>query len=284
MSKYSEFISSPHNNSHIYFNISYKKPLSAATVSELIRSLDEQYKAYSRKTLSNRGSKVGQLYIDGVRDGSIEILMVPDLIDLGKNGLAVLSASGPVEVTKAIFDFGERLSNLLSSFEKKSPKPTNNISVKDSKNVINIVNPVIEGRGNLNIFVTNGDGEIQEIKEIKKKDASNIKENAIEYQAKMMLPDSNLEKSVALIWSRFDRSNAKTGGATSPDKGIIESIDPNPKSVLFLEDEAGLKADILSSEENPMQMIYYVDVEVVEIQDAIRAYRIVGYHSSERLV
>ena len=84
------------------------------------------------------------------------------------------------------------------------------------------------------------------------------------------------------MWKRIDRDALKTSG-TSPDKGVIEELDPKPKPVLFTDDMAALKREMVKEEENPLQMVYFVDVQVSTVEGRRVAYRVLGYHGKERL-
>jgi hypothetical protein len=85
-----------------------------------------------------------------------------------------------------------------------------------------------------------------------------------------------------MVWARLDRAPAKTEGS-SPDKGIIEEIDPKPKTILFTDELSYLKHQMISDEENPMQKVYFVDVEVSRVGGKVTAYRIVGFHGKDEL-
>jgi hypothetical protein len=81
---------------------------------------------------------------------------------------------------------------------------------------------------------------------------------------------------------RLDRAPAKTKGS-SPDKRVIGEIDPKPKTILFTDELSYLKNEMISDEENPMQKVYFVDVEVSRVKEKVTAYRIAGFHGKDDL-
>ena len=141
----------------------------------------------------------------------------------------------------------------------------------------------VDAGGHQVINYVNVEGDFKPVVHVSADRARTIFKNASETKALLELPVTGRKNSVAMTWKTFDRSPGKTEGQRSPDKGIIEEIDPAAKSILFGDDEAGLKADILASEENPMLMLYYVDVEIVRVAEKIKAYRIVAFHGKESL-
>ena len=85
-----------------------------------------------------------------------------------------------------------------------------------------------------------------------------------------------------MVWKRLDSDDASTEG-NSPDKAIIEEIDPKPKAILFTDEMADLKRVMIQDEEKPFQKVYFVDVEVSRVGDKVVSYRVVGYHGKDDL-
>lgn len=113
-------------------------------------------------------------------------------------------------------------------------------------------------------------------------EAREITENAS--RQKELLQHSNPERRecVSMVWKRLDRDRAKKQGST-PDRALIEEIDPKPRAVHFTDDMAYLKEEMIHDEENPLQKVYFVDVEVSRVQGMVAAYRVVGYHGKDDL-
>ena len=40
---------------------------------------------------------------------------------------------------------------------------------------------------------------------------------------------------------------------------------------------------MIDDDENPMQKVYFVDVEVSRVNDKVMAYRVIGYHGKDDL-
>ena len=134
---------------------------------------------------------------------------------------------------------------------------------------MNIALSVVEAGGKQTINHVNIQGDFQPVYTLDAKAAHQVMGNAADTKAILQHPAAERLNSQAMVWKTFDKSHARTEGQRSPDKGIIDEIDPSPKAILLGDDEAGMKVDILASDENPMQMIYFVDVEVVRVQQKI---------------
>ena len=90
--------------------------------------------------------------------------------------------------------------------------------------------------------------------------------------ASVLLSGPDIRQRVPLIWTRLDRDKAKTEGQRSPDKGLIEEIDRKPQPVLFADNMARLKNEMIEDEENPYQNVYFVDVDVSKVGGKIVSY------------
>ena len=94
--------------------------------------------------------------------------------------------------------------------------------------------------------------------------------------------DVETRKGVSLVWAQTSRDAVRTKGAKSPDKGLIQEIDPKPHAVLFTDETAHLKRQMMEDEENLYKKVYFVDVEVSRgIGEKVTAYRVVAYYGRD---
>jgi hypothetical protein len=144
------------------------------------------------------------------------------------------------------------------------------------------VKPIAQHGGSQTFNIING-GVILNVLTSSQKDAIEIIDGAANAKARLLLPNADVREQVALTWARLDRDEAKTKGISSPDKGIIEEIDQKPKAILFTESMAPIKSMMIADKDNPMQTVYFVDVQIVLVADKIVAYRVIGFHGKEEL-
>lgn len=265
----------------IAIHIEPERPIELSYLLSGLKGIGDEYQQFSKSKLGNTDSDSSKLFVGSVKPGSIDIFLQPEFIELAKGGLAIASAAGPIDAANALLDFGNHVRVLLDLFKNK-PNPEE-VTIRQCDNAINITKNVVEAGGTQTILHVNVQGDFQPIYQLDANSAFKILKQANETKAVLQLPAAERVNSVAMVWKTFDKSPARTEGARSPDKGIIEEIDPGAKAVLFGDDEAELKSQILVDEENPMMMVYYVDIEVVRVAQKIKAYRVVGFHGKEPL-
>jgi len=265
----------------IAIHMESERPIELPQLLSSLASVGNEYQKYSKTILGISDKNASRLYVGSVKPGSIDIFLQPEYMEMAKSGLAIATSSGPVDAANVLFDFGKRLGMLLETFKKK-PDPKD-VTISECDNAMNIAGNVVEAGGKQTINHVNIQGDFKPVYTLDARTAHQVIGNAADTKAALQLPAAERLSAQAMIWKTFDKSHARTEGQRSPDKGIIDEIDPAPKAILFGDDETGMKADIIASEESLMQMIYYVDVEVVRVQQKIKAYRIVGFHGKELL-
>jgi hypothetical protein len=254
-----------------------QQPLEVSELTATLGSIARQYQELiaEEKLLGKAGE--AKLLVSSVSPGSIDISLVPDFAPF-----AVLS--GPllaplIDKYQLIEKFGARLKKLIEYFVKDEK---GSVSVKDCDDAVNIARPIAKHGGHQTFNIIKA-GVVQPIIVIDARTARQLVEGAIRRKSEIQTPNAEIKQRVPMIWSRLDRIGAKTSGVRSPDRGLIEEIDPKPHAVLFTDELTYLKAEMIADEENPMQKIYFVDVEVSRAQGKVAAYRIVGYHGKEDL-
>lgn len=276
-----KIMETPHHKLGIAIHMEPKRPIELPHLLSNLASVSDEFRKYSKTILGTPNRDASKLYVGSVKPGSIDIFLQPEYLEIARAGLAIATSSGPVDAANALLDFGKRLGSLMETFERKPD--SKDVSISECDNAMNISRNVVEAGGQQTINYVNVQGDFTPIVSLDTKTAGQVFNNAAETKATLKLPVAERRFSQAMVWKTFDKSHARTEGERSPDKGIIEEIDHAPKAILFGDDEAGMKTDILASDENPMQMIYYVDVEVVRVQHKIKAYRVIGFHGKEPL-
>lgn len=124
--------------------------------------------------------------------------------------------------------------------------------------------------GGANLFLNVSGGDVQ----IHHHHYSYQEANAIQNQAKRFLgppiPSQAIYQDQLLTLFQVRDVITSTAG----DRGIIESLSPDPVKLIFASDQ--VKAQILEQPENPFQKIFLVDVEAKSASGRIRLYKILG--------
>jgi hypothetical protein len=219
-----------------------------------------------------------RLLVPSVSPGSIDINFVPDLSS------ALIFATPIISDLQIVSDFAGHIKWLLEKFlhlEATHVEDKREITVRDCDDATNIVKRIAEHGGSQAFNVYNGP-VVQNIITYTVSVARSIVEDAARHKAQLQFPQAERKQRVSMVWDRLDRAAAKTEEG-SPDKGIIGEIDLKAKPILFTDELSYLKKEMIYDEENPMQKVYFVDVEVSRVGDRITAYRIVGFHGKDEL-
>lgn len=265
-------------NLGIAIHIEPASPVELPRLIANLKSIENEYEKYSKDIFGAKSRDLNNLNVSSISPGSIDILLRPEILDVG---VALTASFGPFDAAQYVFEFAQRIKTLIDTFSSQPDPET--VSLNDCNNAINIVGNVVEAGGTQTISTVNVAGDLNLTLEITEDKAKKVLHNASRTKALLKLPSGETFNSQALQWKTFDKGPAKTEGQRSPDKGIIQELDPKPKPIFFEDGEEGLKSYIINSDENPYQMIYYVDVEVVTVDEKIKAYRIVRFRGTDPL-
>jgi hypothetical protein len=251
------------------------RPIEVVELVGALSSVASQYRSFAVSQGLPQGDEGARLLIASVTPGSIDINFVPDAITTA----AVLAPM--VQQLDVIHKFAEHIKWLLDGFLGSKRHGQSDVSVKDCDDAINIVRPTANNGGSQHIQVIRGDVNLT-VLQVGSVDARALLNAASLTKARLQAKGTDIHERVALVWKRIDRDALRTSG-TSPDKAVIEELDPKPKPVLFTDDMAPLKQEMVREEDNPMRMVYFVDVQVSTVEGRIVSYRVLGYHGKEPL-
>lgn len=263
-------------------HIEPKNPIELEDMLASLGTIGKRFLAYAKLELSDEFAPDPRLFVSSIKPGSIDISLIPDLLDVGKAAVGAVAAVGTGDAVEAVKGFAESLKSLLSMFRRpEAVKEADGVSIRDCDDAINIVKPIAASGGTQNISVNNFHGDVVFQMNMSSSEASRIIDHATERKVALLQPAIEKRESVALVWQKVDKSEAKTNGSNSPDKGRIEEIARGAKSILFAENMSDVKAEM--TKDPLLHMVYYVDVQVVRVDEKIKAYRIVGYHGKDTL-
>lgn len=263
-------------------HIEPKNPIELEDMLASLAALGRRYQNYAKDEFDLTRGENARLFVSSIKPGSIDISLIPDLVDAGKAGAGAIAAVGAGDFVEAVKGFAASIDTLLKTFSKPtSAASAPELTVKDCDDAVNIVKPIANAGGTQTFNVNNVQGDQILVFNINSPQANRIMDNALHHREALLLPETETRKSVALVWQKIDKSDARVAGSRSPDKGRIEEIDRGAKSVLFDESIASVKGEIMA--DALLQMVYYVDVEIVRVNDRIQAYRVIKYHGKEPL-
>ncbi len=264
------------NDEVLRLHLEPDRPIEVAELVGTLSSLAHQFRNFVESEGLPVGDDGARLLIASVTPGSIDINFVPDAVSTA----AVLSPVIPH--LELIRKFADHIKWLLDGFSVGKKKHDQaEVSIKDCDDAVNIVRPTANNGGNQQIQIINGDVNLTVLR-IDAAEARNVLNSAALTKARMQTKNADTYQRVPLVWTRVDRNSLKKSGS-SPDKAKIEDIDPQAKAVLFTDEMASLKEEMIKDEDNVFRNIYFVDVQASRVDGRIVSYRVVGYHGKEPL-
>lgn len=268
----------PDTSIHLQMHLEPKEPIAVYELTASLTALWRQYQKFAIDELDLDKPNQAKLLVSSISPGSIDISFIPDLRD------AIAAVAPIIDQVKVVSEFAGHIQNLLGKFTgrhkdelSEATATVGDASIKDCDDAVNIVKPIAEHGGTQTFNVYKGPVLIQNFS-VSAPEARVISQEAAQQKAQLQFPHAERHQRVPLRWFRLDTNAAKQQGA-SPDKAIIDEIDPKPKPVFFMDELSYLKREIIES--IPFKKLYFVDVEVSRIADKVVSYRVVGYHGSD---
>lgn len=256
------------------------EPENSIEVAELVDALgalSREFRSFcvSRDLTTNPNE--ARLLVSSVSPGSIDISFLPELAAITTGALLPV-----IEQLALVRKFAEHIKWLLDGFlSRSSDESAAESSITECDDAINLVKPIANNGGNQTITVVKGD-QITNILNITGNEARRITNNAAKARARLKGQEQEIAQRVPLVFSRLDIAKAKVEGP-SPDKAVIEELDPKPHPVLFTDEMIPIKKAMIDEQIRPFKKVYFVDVQVSRIGGKIVSYRIVGYHGNDDL-
>lgn len=246
-------------------------PIELSELTAALSAIARQFEIFAVEEGLAARAKDAKLLVSSVKPGSIDIGLLPDLVGTMGPLLAPL-----VPLAKVV-GFATKLKGLIDAFRTKPL--TSSVTVKDCEDVGAIVGTIANHGGSQTLNVHNGD-VYNQVLVVNGADALEIAANAARAKAELQYPDSDGRQRVAMVWSGLDKVKARQRGLRSPDKAVIEEIDPKARPVFFEDAFAYLKQEMLEGEDNPYRLIYFVDVEISRVEGRVASYRVTGFHGT----
>ncbi len=251
----------------ITFKINTNEPLSVKDFSDSLMAFNNEYKIFTEGR--------AELLISEVRKGSYEV-------DFFTVVLPSLFAS--VEVMNTVFDYANHIKDLviLLSSGNVDESDDSQLSKQTVNNVGDILNPVINNYGTINIITNN---EMVSITNEDAKTAIKNKPKILKRLASSIpsIAQQSLYKKQLFYWHQtgFDKNKPNIG-----NKGRIVSIQFDAVSVIFEDDSSTAKIEMTTSQDGVdwQERGYIVDVEVLRKGDKIVKYKIIHNYMSESVV
>ncbi len=239
--------------------IKNKNPLDFDRVISSLNAFSKEYTSFCKKEFKGLEESTTKLQIHSLKEGSIELELVNAALAL-------------VPDINSTYIFGKYMIESLKFFTGKSDskKPPDNFKNKSAGNFIELLEQTATDAGsNLNI-INSGNNNTYNIN-VSSSDARVAQNRLAKYDTESLKEESSIKHKQPFYWSTAAFFKNKNG-----DKGIIEAIDgKKPHKIIFPSE--GDKKMMMSSYDkfktDWQDLMYIVDVEVLNVQDKIQAYK-----------
>lgn len=241
--------------------IENKRPIELLDFTESFESLGNQYYKFLLESQNFKLTNDTKLYIKEVKTGSI-ITVLSDLTPY------VLPF---VENANSVIEFTKFLKRGFEYFLGRSEEKPKEFDLKDCNNFKNIIRPIAKDNGSNVVFI--GDVNIQNLTIEMKFDSveANAIQNGIEKEKKVLKESQkNIQGDVLFYWdsAKYDDSSKAV------DRGFVDSISQASLRVTF--DDITVKKRMLDMQDNPFHFLFFVDIEVMTVQNIPAIYKIVA--------
>jgi hypothetical protein len=238
--------------------INNKFPVELLDLTNSFLGFADEFQRYILENDLEAAAADTRLYVKEIKAGSIIaelIVLSPQLIQGVSYANTAISF---VKNLKTAYDYLIGNSEEKPDLEKATLQNLNKIIepiAKDSASQINIG----DVHGNVVLYINSTQANAAQ---------NNIK--------RLMSSNDNIsvklhEKVLLYIWQARADVRSKTG-----DRGIIESISPQPVKIVYVDD--GVKSKMILDKENPFNGAYIVDVGVETIKGKVAVYRVIALH------
>ena len=245
-----------HNVDFLKITIEYKNNISLLKFKDHLEGWYNQYNRYLAN--NNISEKDDTLLIKEIKEGSIEIYLIPAAVFLFSNVNTIVS----------FYDNIKRAYNYLTTLKGTKPK----YEMQELEDLKNIIAPATIHNDNRVTINLNGDINLTTV--IDNVSARKINENANNEQIALSIKpvevpveDLSEMENVLLVFKQVE--NAEKNNKCT--KGIINEIDSKPHFIYF---EEGLKHSMILGDENPLKQEFLVDVKIHRENKSINAYTV----------
>lgn len=210
-----------------------------------------------------------RLLIVEVRKGSIVLEMLP--------ALAPIIAT--MEYSNTAVDFVKHLARLVKPLRIPGGR-LEDPTTAQLKNLNETVQSVVRDTdGRLKVEARYKNGRVLQELIIEKEDAVVIEANVVEQRREIEMSKSVPYPRVLMRLHQSSVEDLRVGKRTS-EKGIVESIDLIPRTLIYASDLAGqrIKEEIVKPDGNPYQKGFVIDLDVETVGGKPRVYRVIDVH------
>lgn len=248
------------------FVLEHEGPIPLA---EFTLALQRLAMRYSREVRASSPDDEPRLYIAEVRKGSVVVDFVARVTDATMWPIAAhVVAEG-----NALFTFGKNLKGVIDHFAGRKTLPL--VTKADCDDARAIAGPVIHTL-NAQVVMFFAGSEPVPLIEMDGPTARIVDNRAALERLALTEREANIHTNVLLVWDQVRDAPGVEAGR-SPDRAIIQEIDPRPRQITFASDD--IKDQMGRRDFNPFEKAFVVDAKVLVGPGGPVGYTILALHS-----
>jgi hypothetical protein len=239
----------------VVYKIDYSKPIKVSDFTNSLASLDQQYARYVKRNSLNITDSNIRFYIQEIKKGSIEAVLVP---------VFSYMMTFPND-TMSIFDYMKSLKDMFDFLQGLATKPPYHFDKADLQHAKNIARPIAnDSASQLNVIASDGANVTIHL-HVNPVQATEIIEGANKYEKILDQPETVFHENQLLYF----RSTEDTYEESKLTRGIIQAISNSPVPV------SSPNPDIIATVlENPYGRIFDVNIVVSFVDGKPKQYSI----------
>jgi hypothetical protein len=251
------------NEFKLEYVIEYDKPIVVFEFTNALNSFSNQYEKFLNDKYGSE-RPTAELYVQEIRKGSI----VTTLFEYSSNLLPFLGE------INTVFEFGKYIKssyNYLLTGKKEIDDES--LDVKDLNNFLKIIEPGTHNNNNIYIQIIGNDNKIVlDPLYASENESRVIRDRIKEDKKELNQKGKSIVYKQALILEQIKRDlDSKKG-----NKGVIKELNEHSLNLIWENDEEKIK--MLNCDDNPLKMIFIVDVEIIVVNSETKLYKIMKLH------
>lgn len=243
--------------------IDYDKPIIVSEFTNALNAISNQYEKFLiDKYGSERPS--AELYVQEIKKGSIVTTLV-------EYSAIILPFIGDVNT---VFEFGNYIKSTYDYLlNGKKDSDEEKLDIKDLNNLLKVIEPGTHTNNNVYIQIKGKNNNIV-LNPLSANETQSraIRDRIKEEKKELSQKGKKIEYKQALYLEQIKRDlDSKKG-----NKGVIKELNENSLNIIWESEDD--KQKMLSCDDNPFNMIFIVDVEIVEVNSETKLYKIINVH------
>ena len=247
------------------------KPIELADLTTSLQALSRRFSRFAAQNDLQIEDETVKLFIKEIRPGSV----IVELVNLvtshatASSGLLGVGLGATVTQANSIITFAKSIGDGLSKLAGKGGS-SKDIPTSELRDLAKIVEPIARDSGGQLHIEAKDSSQIQVSINLQSNDANAVQNRSLREIESRRAPMETNFKKVLMYWDQASKGKA----SSRSDKALIDKICDRPLKVIFDDDQLDIKSKMVSGRDNPFNIGFIVDVELLTRGERPVAYRV----------